>query len=57
MLDHTPLIMFFVFMLASFTGPLFGGASMITIPILILLGVPAHTAIGVTTSSPSWAGC
>lgn len=38
--------MFFVSMLASITGSLIGGTSLITIPTLIMLGVPAHTAIG-----------
>ena len=42
----TVIVMFFVSMLASVTGSLIGGTSLITIPTLIMLGVPAHTAIG-----------
>ena len=39
-------IIFFVAILASAFGTLIGGASIITIPTLILLGLPLHTAIG-----------
>ena len=42
----TEVVMFFVSMLASITGSLIGGTSLITIPTLIMLGVPAHTAVG-----------
>jgi len=46
MYEETAIVMFFVSMLASITGSLIGGTSLITIPTLIMLGVPAHTAIG-----------
>jgi uncharacterized membrane protein YfcA len=39
-------IIFFVAILASAFGALIGGSSIITIPTLILLGLPPHTAIG-----------
>ncbi|MCG6879797.1 MAG: sulfite exporter TauE/SafE family protein [Deltaproteobacteria bacterium] len=42
----TEIAMFFVSLLASITGSLIGGTSLITIPTLIMLSVPAHTAIG-----------
>ena len=40
------LIMFFVGVAASAFGTLIGGSSIVTIPTLILLGLPPHTAIG-----------
>ena len=40
------LIMFFVGVVASAFGTLIGGSSIVTIPTLILLGLPPHTAIG-----------
>ena len=39
-------IIFFVAILAAAFGTLIGGSSIITIPTLILLGLPPHTAIG-----------
>ena len=46
-MDITSLaIIFFVAILASAFGTLIGGASIVTIPTLILLGLPPHTAIG-----------
>jgi len=39
-------IIFFVAILAAAFGTLIGGSSIITIPMLILLGLPPHTAIG-----------
>lgn len=42
----SPAIIFFVAILASAFGTLIGGASIVTIPTLILLGLPPHTAIG-----------
>jgi len=39
-------IIFFVSIIASAFGALIGGASIVTIPALILLGLPPHTAIG-----------
>lgn len=39
-------IIFFVAILASAFGALIGGSSIVTIPTLILLGLPPHTAIG-----------
>lgn len=39
-------IIFFVGMFVSVVGTLTGGTSLFTIPTLILLGVPPHTAIG-----------
>jgi uncharacterized membrane protein YfcA len=40
------IIIFFVAVVASGFGTLIGGSSIITIPTLILLGLPPHTAIG-----------
>jgi uncharacterized membrane protein YfcA len=40
------IIIFFVAALASAYGTLIGGASLIIIPLLILLGLPPHAAIG-----------
>jgi uncharacterized membrane protein YfcA len=40
------LIMFFVAVVAAAFGTLIGGSSIVTIPTLILLGLPPHTAIG-----------
>lgn len=40
------LIIFFVGIIAGSLGTLVGGGSLITIPTLILLGLPPHTAIG-----------
>lgn len=40
------LVIFFVGMIAGSFGTLVGGGSLITIPTLILLGLPPHTAIG-----------
>jgi len=40
------LIVFFASMIGGSFGTLVGGGSLITIPTLILLGVPPHTAIG-----------
>lgn len=40
------LIIFFVGMIVGVMGTLIGGSSLFTIPTLILLGVPPHTAIG-----------
>ena len=40
------LIIFFVGMIVSVMGTLIGGSSLFTIPVLILLGLPPHTAIG-----------
>ena len=40
------LIIFFVGMIVSVMGTLIGGSSLFTIPTLILLGLPPHTAIG-----------
>lgn len=40
------IIMFFVGVAASAFGTLIGGSSIVTIPTLILLGLPPHTAIG-----------
>jgi uncharacterized membrane protein YfcA len=46
-MDITSLaIIFFVAILASAFGALIGGSSIVTIPTLILLGLPPHTAIG-----------
>ena len=42
----TLAIVFVVSLLASVMGSLIGGASLVTIPLLILLGLPTHTAIG-----------
>jgi uncharacterized membrane protein YfcA len=41
-----PIAIFVVGMAASSFGALIGGASLLTIPSLILLGLPPHTAIG-----------
>jgi uncharacterized membrane protein YfcA len=40
------IIIFFVAIVASGFGTLIGGSSIVTIPTLILLGLPPHTAIG-----------
>ena len=40
------IAMFFVAIAASSFGTLIGGSSIVTIPTLILLGLPPHTAIG-----------
>jgi len=40
------LIIFFVAVAAAAFGTLIGGSSIVTIPTLILLGLPPHTAIG-----------
>lgn len=40
------VIMFFVGVVAAGFGTLIGGSSIVTIPTLILLGLPPHTAIG-----------
>jgi uncharacterized membrane protein YfcA len=40
------IIMFFVGVVAAVFGTLIGGSSIVTIPALILLGLPPHTAIG-----------
>jgi len=40
------VLMFFVGLIVSFYGTLVGGGSLITIPKLIILGLPPHTAIG-----------
>ena len=40
------LIMFFVAVAAAAFGTLIGGSSIVTLPNLILLGLPPHTAIG-----------
>jgi uncharacterized membrane protein YfcA len=40
------LIIFFVALLGGAFGSLIGGTSILTIPVLILLGLPPHTAIG-----------
>ena len=40
------IIIFFVAVVASGFGTLIGGSSIVTIPTLILLGLPPHTAIG-----------
>lgn len=40
------LILFVVSILCSTFGTLVGGSSLITIPLLILMGLPPHTAIG-----------
>ena len=40
------LIIFFVGLIVSVMGTLIGGSSVFTIPTLLLLGVPPHTAIG-----------
>ena len=40
------IIMFFVGVVAAAFGTLIGGSSIVTIPTLILLGLPPHTAIG-----------
>ncbi|MFH1490469.1 MAG: sulfite exporter TauE/SafE family protein [Pseudomonadota bacterium] len=40
------VIIFFVAALAASFGTLIGGSSIVTIPTLILLGLPPHTAIG-----------
>jgi uncharacterized membrane protein YfcA len=46
-MDLTQLIIIFgVSMICSTFGTLVGGSSLITIPLLILLGLPPHTAIG-----------
>ena len=46
-MEHINLFaMFGVAVFASAIGTLIGGASIITIPVLILLGLPPHTAIG-----------
>ena len=43
---HQLILMFFVGVAASAFGTLIGGSSIVTIPTLILLGLPPHTAIG-----------
>jgi len=40
------IIIFLVGLVASCYGTLIGGSSLITIPLLILLGLPPHTALG-----------
>ena len=40
------IIVFAASSLASIVGSVVGGASLVTIPLLILLGLPSHTAIG-----------
>ena len=40
------VIVFAASSLASIVGSVIGGASLVTIPLLILLGLPTHTAIG-----------
>jgi uncharacterized membrane protein YfcA len=40
------IIVFAASSLASIVGSVIGGASLVTIPLLILLGLPTHTAIG-----------
>ncbi|MFB0506679.1 MAG: sulfite exporter TauE/SafE family protein [Thermodesulfobacteriota bacterium] len=40
------LVVFFISIIAGSFGTLVGGGSLITIPTLILLGLPPHTAIG-----------
>ena len=40
------VIVFAASSLASVVGSVIGGASLVTIPLLILLGLPSHTAIG-----------
>ncbi len=45
-MDLNFLIIFVAGVVASFYGTLVGGGSLITIPVLILLGLPPHTAIG-----------
>ncbi len=40
------LIIFLAGFLASLFGTLIGGSSLVTIPTLLLLGLPPHTAIG-----------
>jgi len=46
-MDILSLFIIFVFAAgASAFGTLIGGASLITIPLLILLGLPPHMAIG-----------
>ena len=40
------LIMFLVAIVVSAFGTLIGGSSLVTIPLLMLLGLPPHTAIG-----------
>jgi hypothetical protein len=53
------IVMFCVSVFASSFGTLVGGSSMVTIPLLILMGLPPHTAIGtdrVATSGIGLAG-
>ena len=46
-MDLTQLsIIFGISMICSTFGTLVGGSSLITIPLLILMGLPPHTAIG-----------
>ena len=40
------VVIFFVGMFVSVLSTLVGGSSLLTIPTLILLGLPPHTAIG-----------
>ena len=42
----SPIIIFFVGLVVSIMGTLIGGSSLFTIPTLILLGLPPHSAIG-----------
>ncbi|MBT4365985.1 sulfite exporter TauE/SafE family protein [Candidatus Peregrinibacteria bacterium] len=42
------VLMFFVGVVAGLCGTLVGGGALLPIPILILLGLPAHVAIGTT---------
>jgi len=43
---YSPAIIFLVSLLAGAFGSLIGGSSIVTIPTLILLGLPPHVAIG-----------
>ena len=40
------IIIFLVGIGASIYGTIIGGSSLITIPLLILMGLPPHTALG-----------
>jgi len=45
-LDWSHLLLFFIGMVGSVFGTVVGGASLLTIPSLLLLGLPPHVALG-----------
>lgn len=47
------LVCFVVFFIAGFIDAIAGGGGLITMPVLLLLGVPAHYTLGTGSSLPA----